>query len=425
MSRIYLGALALVLLAAAFAAGYRTGLSKPAAPLRSVTGERALVPEGVPADVREALLEPDLLTRIAALARLFQDLEPEALGEVRQAYDSVVLDPGDIDLVLLAEWWAGFDPEAAFAWTRSDWRADDQAIVLMVLRSWGRRDPEAALTKAHGLSPPNLRLVGIDSVLTGWDESGKPGLLEYVENHPLLWDRQRMAYTVARRKVLRDGAAEAFRWAEGLPESDARFKLYVFQRVAAAAAETDPRATAAFAERHAGGPWGSGLYPRVGSRWAERDPEAALRWLASLPEGSERNDGVRETYRTWLRRERERAQAWPQAQPLAPWLDPALSLYAKSLTYEAPRDGVEWALKIADDELRWPTAVTIAREWLLADEAAARAWIDQAGLPPLYQRKVFEFPPGLLRKHGRLGQGAPLPSPTPAAEAPDAAQGTS
>jgi hypothetical protein len=414
-------AIAAVLAAAAgaFALGYQTGhrAGPPALPPRSVTTEPEAPLEGIARDLREVLLEPDALVRVSELGRLFQELGPEDLEDVRRAYDSAVLDLGDVDLVLLAEWWARFDPEGAYEWTGQDWRADEPAVILMVLRAWARSNPEKALSRAHAIASPQLRNVALDAALAGWDESGKPGLLEYVEAMQEPWDRQRMVYAIARRKVLRDGAEAAFRWAEDLPESS---RLYAFQRVAAAAAESEPRVAAAFAERHAGGDVGTGLYQRVGTRWAERDPEAAMRWLAGLPESPERTDAVGETYRGWLRRDPKGGRAWLEAQPPEPWLDAAISIHAKSLAVEDPRTGCEWALRIADENVRWPTAVVVARWWLLSeDEAAARAWIEQAEFPPLYHRKVYEFPRGLLRKFGRVGSPPPAP-PAPDSAPPDA-----
>jgi hypothetical protein len=211
-------------------------------------------------------------------------------------------------------------------------------------------------------------------------------------------DRQRAIYTVARRKVLRDGVEAAFRWAEGLPDSEDEFKLNVFRRVASSAAEVDPQAAAAWAERHADGEHGLQLPRRVGTRWAKRDPESAMRWLSTLPESWNRDDGVRETYRTWLRLGGDRPMEWLRNAELEPWLDPAVSLFAKKLSYEDPEAALEWAGRISDEEIRWGTVGVIARAWLMADEEAAKAWIDGAELPDVYRQKIFVIPEGMRRR---------------------------
>jgi hypothetical protein len=201
--------------------------------------------------------------------------------------------------------------------------------------------------------------------------------------------------------VLRDGPAEAMRWAEGLPDSEDEFKLNVFQRIAAAAAEVEPEMAAAFAARHLGAPYGQGLALRVGRSWGERDPEAALSWLSTLPPGRERNDGVNDTFMLWLRRDQQAAESWlRQAEP-EPWLDPAVALYAKGLSLNDRERALDLALQIHDEELRWPTVVIIARVWLLEDDAAATSWIESAGMPEVYRQKSYAIPSGMRRAVGR------------------------
>ena len=89
------------------------------------------------------------------------------------------LDLGEIDLVLLAEWWAGFDPEAAFEWTHREWTAEHPAVVVQVFRAWGRSDPAAALEAAEecpdaDASPP-VRPRG-DRGLGGVRQARGPGV---------------------------------------------------------------------------------------------------------------------------------------------------------------------------------------------------------------------------------------------------------
>jgi hypothetical protein len=389
-------------LALSIGAGLGCGAPDAAAPTRS-KGGRDIQLWGVAAEVREILLQPDALVRAEALAALFQALEPEALEQVRDAYDSVFLDLGDLELELLAEWWTRFDPESAFEWTSSSWQASHPRVVHAVMRGWARRDPEGALRAAEQQPVYSIRRPMVHAVLAGWEESGKPGAFEYVQALPQGQDRQRALYVLARRKVLRDGVEAAFRWAEAQPDGDGQFKLNLFRRVASSAAEVEPERAAAWAAEHAGGPSGNGLPRRVGTRWAKRDPETAMRWLSTLEPGPNRNDGVQETYRTWLRFGFQDAFAWLPSQPLEPWLDPAVALYAQVLAPTAPREALDWAHRISDEELRWPTVGRVWRVWALADEAAANAWLAQAELPDFYRERIPQIPEG-MRRMAELGR---------------------
>jgi len=113
--RILLVGLALAL---AFAGGYGFASWRLLAPIPSRVVTGAVVPEGIAADLHKVLLIPDDFERTAQLNALLAPLGPDALPAVRAAYDSVILDLGDVEIVQFVQWWGRFDPEAAFDWAR-------------------------------------------------------------------------------------------------------------------------------------------------------------------------------------------------------------------------------------------------------------------------------------------------------------------
>ena len=266
---------------------------------------------------------------------------------------------------------------------------------------WGKQDPKTALERAQ-MTKPELRGLYTAAVLAGWEESDQPAVLEYVEAMPPGHDRQRAIQVVARRKVLRDGPAAAFEWAEGLDEGDELFKLNVIRRVASSAAEVQPQHAARWAEKLLGGDFESGIPQRVGTRWAKRDPIAAMDWLSTLAPGRGRDDGVRETFRKWLRWDDEAAMDWANGVKLEPWLDPVISIVAKRLSKEDPLLALDWASRVHDEPLRLATTGVVARVWVIRDEPKASEWIAQADLPAYLKRKIFEIPemmqPGFMKR---------------------------
>lgn len=382
-------------------AGYWLGTSEepaePAPASRSATTvPEGFAPPGLEGEVRDVLLMPDFLERTAALAALLDRLGPESLEAVRAAYDSVLLDLGDTELVLFGEWWGRFDPVTAFKWTNHNWSTrGSMPVISAIMRAWGRTDPQAAIGAASAARNNAVRRRWVDQALRGWDESVQDGALAYAKSLSPGPDRQWALYVVTRRMVLRDGPAAAIAWAESLPDDDEAFKLNAFRRVAGAAAEVDPELARAFAERHLAGPYGKGLARRVGMHWVERDGDAAMRWLESLPPGKERDDGVLETFRHWMIVDRPAARSWMQQTPHEPWLDPAVSIYAKALGRKDPLAALEVAAVIRDPEIRLPAMGAIAREWLVRDEAAADAWLDASDLPPDFIARIRTIPPGL------------------------------
>ena len=149
-----------------------------------------------------------------------------------------------------------------------------------------------------------LILIAQDTTDYGHDLGIKDGLAFLLEQltdsvPDLDWIRVMYAYpgyvtdrlieVMARRRVLRDGIEATFRWAEALPDDEDDFKLHVFQRVASSAAEIDPERAAGWASQHEGRDYAWDLARRVGTRWAKREPEKAMTWLASLPESRGRS----------------------------------------------------------------------------------------------------------------------------------------
>ncbi len=369
----------------------------PRWPIRSVTTvPESFAPPGLTGELRDVLLMPDLLERTAALSTLLRGLGPEALPQIRDAYSSVLLDLSDIELVLFGDWWARFDPRNAMLWTNQNWETRESMPVLQgIMRQWGRTDPMAAMAAAAAASNNQVRRRWVDSALRGWDESVHDGALEFAESLPPGPDQQWALYVVTRRRVLRDGPEAALAWAESLPDDNPNFKLNTFRRVTGAAAEVDPRLAAAFAERHLDGPYSSGLPERVGMHWVTQDGDAAMRWLGGLAPTRDREDGVRESFRQWMALDLSAANQWIEGVDPAPWLDPAVSLYAKRLGLDNdPQRALEWAGRIEDPEIRNPTIGAVVRYWLVRDKAAADAWLDSSGLPAEYIARIRTLPGG-------------------------------
>ena len=342
--------------------------------------DRATVdPSRVGERLEEIFAEPDPIARIAELAPIFLDLPPEALPAVLEVYERSGLDGGDPELVLLGLWWARFDPRAAEQWTRTDWRAEYGAVLQAVYRSWAHSDPEAAFASAAGQLRPAVRDVSLDAAIAGWDESGKPGLIERVRSLPGL-EKQRIGELLARRRVVSHGAEAALAWAEQLkPRS---FANIMALRVASAAAQADPEIAARWAEpRIAAAKRPTGLPRRIGTRWVRYAPEDAMAWLESLPAGKDREDGVTEAYRDWIKRDPEAAITWLEAQEMEPWNEAAFYIYMRGMASEKPAEMLALSERITDASLKEPAQIIVLRIWLGNDPEAAEAWIEQSSMP--------------------------------------------
>ena len=85
------------------------------------------------------------LRRVTELGSLLARLGPDAVPAVTAVFDAAPMNRGDVELALFGSWWAGLDPEAAWQWTKTDWRAEHTVVMAAIARSWAHCDPKAAL----------------------------------------------------------------------------------------------------------------------------------------------------------------------------------------------------------------------------------------------------------------------------------------
>ncbi|MAI27758.1 MAG: hypothetical protein CMN75_17165 [Spirochaeta sp.] len=339
---------------------------------------------GTQAELIEILTGNDPLERGQRLAEKLQQLGPESLQEVLDAYDAIFFELGDFEFEMLATWWARFDPQAAFDFTRTYWEANNYSVPQAVLRQWASMDPQAAMEAAILSGNTEVPDPFLFSVITGWDESGHPGLYEFVYKLGPGAPRQRALMHLAQRQIRRNGIEATIAWAEGLPSEgtyNAALKLNAFRRVAAAAVMVDPEAATEFARKHFHSPYGVSVPSWVGRRWSFSEPEATMEWLSTLPEGTNRDKGVADAYLAWLRRDHDAAMDWASQQdPDADWFQPALSTYARQLSLSDRPRALELAAYVDHPDYRLITIGRILRTWLREDPLAARSWMKNSTL---------------------------------------------
>jgi hypothetical protein len=406
--------IAVALLALSFGLGYSLAPSRPVDPPTRAKRDVAVSP-GLASELQAALVLPELLDRVEAVTRILRPLGPDALDEVRAGYESVNLDLGDVELVLLADWWAGFDPSAAFGWARDSKIGWHPAVLTATVRTWARRDPEAAAREIRAaLQDERLMAAAMVGLVHGWDEAGHDGLETYLSGMPA--GSLRAVDVLARIRIARAGAESAFDWAQELPAGDPRqasFRSEAIERVLEASTDSDPQVAAAWAEQIRGedpGPRGSvGLVLRVAMRWARKDGAAAMQWLSKLPPATDIPPAVEETYRSWYISDSQAATAWLASVELEPWLEPAVVAFALQRSASDPDEALVWAMRVRDPALRERTLVKIGASYSVAAPEQADAWLARAELPDPVREKIQTF-----RRNRAPASGAPVPPPAPA-----------
>jgi hypothetical protein len=139
-----------------------------------------------------------------------------------------------------------------------------------------------------------------------------------------------------------------------------------------------------------------------------------MAWLAALPAGGDRDDGVAEAYRDWQNRDPEAARVWIREIEFARWNEPAQLIFARHTAREFPEEAIEVAARMTDDAFRRQTYVTVGRVWTQYHPEEAKAWFAQSGLPADLIKRATT--PGKAPRRERLKREAEA-----AAEAMDAA----
>ena len=382
--------------------GIAVGCGPAESPAPDSSAAAALPADQVEARATEILRKPDPVGRIRELSALLETLTPDAAPALVAAFDAAPLDGGDPELVLFGMWWAQFDPEAAYLWSSTDWRAQFGSVIAAIFRGWAHKDPQRAMEKARAVRFPFQRQLAVDAAFAGWDESNGAGLMEMVATLQST-DQQRIGEILARRRVVSLGPMQAIEWAEALP--DPAFREMMTLRVAGAAAGVKGAASqvAAWARPQIEGndtDRPTGLPRRIATRWIMHDPEAAMAWLRDLPEGYDRDDGVAEAFRDWMRRDPDAAFEWAKRVDVQTWNEPAMAVYARALSREHPRDALALVSRFTTKPLRDSTEIIVLRVWLEHDRPAAEAWLDENDFPE--DRRKLAMAVGATPRRARL-----------------------
>lgn len=349
------------------------------------------------ATLLEILQHPDMLMRIEKIAAHLQTIGPEELEQTRTLFESATFDRGDLEYTLFGEWWARFDAPAAQWWAEINMKARHPRVIASIVRAWAKQDPEAAVASGRFMKvqsgAPIYRGELLNAVIVGWFDSGKPGLEDFL--HSLVGEDLPMGVdTYARVRVIRDGDRETLEWAriaEGFTEKEQRLMTAAALTVVAG---QNPKLAAEYLEiANKDGVDTRTFIQRIASAWADFDHEGAIRWLATLEPGNDRNNGLRRVAGTWARKEPVTLEAYLAETKGQEWLDPVRSLAVKrEINISKFRPDWDQIMARVDDvvgeQSRWVLRTWALQRWFAMDEPAANAYLlGDAELPEAFRAR--------------------------------------
>jgi hypothetical protein len=302
--------------------------------------------------------------------------------------------PEEVRLLMLA--WARFDAPGAFAWAMA-WPTPWQQVLRQEAAfAWGRMDGPAAIRAIEALEDEELVAELRPSVMEGWirgpDQTGVAAHVAAVED---VRRRRRLTFLMA-AEMRTHGEEAVQRWVESLPDDLPNdFKMGAFYHATITLARTDPRAAAAWHQRHWDRRYSLGSAPGIARMWTQyHDAPAFLDWVRALPAPDEerredRAKTVEDGFRLWLMRDAAEAEAQLRAALPDPLLDPAIQLMVRRSGDSDPAAAVAWAERIEDETRRRRSLQVAADAWVRNDPAGARAWVTGEDVPDDLRARVL------------------------------------
>lgn len=392
---VALGALVLVACDAPQPSAQRAASPPPALP--KVVVPDGPVDEAVRQQLAEAIREPDAFARARRLGELLPTLGADAVPTVKAILADPTLDIGGAAYDLLVRFWASQQPEAAtrFAVEKAT-MIYRLSAVLSAMEAWAKVDPGGALgvLDVYMAEYSDVSDILPTGLVRGWYAAGDPPeLAAFIEGLGMGFLRQRALSTYIRAKIQAEGVESVIRWAESFPAEDEVYKTAVYRQVASAIPLFDQEAGMRWCAAHCDGPYGKGMDSIIARRWILTDGAASLAWLATRPEGHDRDLGLRMSWAAWSRHDREAAMSWMTtklANDPEVWQRPIYPVYARMLAAEDPEQAMELASEVPLEEERMIVLADVARTWYRIDSEAAEQWLAQSPLTESNRQKVRE-----------------------------------
>lgn len=373
-----------------------------------------VTPPAFPDDIiTTTLAEKNFFKRAENLAKLLPTLGPDSVPAAVDALTRMDINIQTAEVVLLARFWAHFEPEKASTWAMNKAPvAYKSAVIIATVTEWARVDPYGAedrITVARMLPGAELSVIEI-ALIRGWFYSKVEGVEDYVRGMGMGPNRQRALRTLIRASLDEYGPEHTTAWVEKFDDDDKKFRLAGFRQLAVELGSTHLEAAIAFCAKWCDDPvMGNGLRKHVAQQWALRDGRGAMEYMKSAPRNSESDVANKWAFRGWYASDREAFREWLAEngpEGVAEWMQSMLELVAIDLGKVDAHNGLAWAREIKDDEDRRRTVTTVLQNWRRRDREAADAWLDQTNLPADMVERV--------KYYGRPGeeiQADPNPGP--------------
>lgn len=270
--------------------------------------------------------------------------------------------------------WAKVDPLAALEYTRANTRGG--FATETVLAAWATHDSFAAVQYAeanHEGSGANPLLVGVIRGIAGSDPTLATQLLTGMPRS----EERAEALDAMMPYLLSQGPAATKAWIESL--TDESLKSGAMLRSAEQLAENDPRGTMDWLLENPSEATRRRM-DDVFNVWMQKDRDAALAAMASLPAGENRSNALRGVMSSVAAEDPNEALSLMDRFP-SDVTDRVVQNFVWHTFRDQPEMAINQVSKVGSERAREWMYRRLLDNWMDRDQAAAAAWVQQNPLP--------------------------------------------
>lgn len=295
----------------------------------------------------------------------------------------------------------------------------DDELRALLLEELIKSNPRLAAGYIAGLPAGPVRDAWLDRLVPAWLQANFPAALSWARNLPEDAMKARALVHLSYRWMEQDPVAVAeyaltqrktngqllntlaSQWARRDPQAavewvanlpDELQRRRLFTSMVATWAESSPSAAALFAGNLAAEDGRDEAIITVVSGWAQRDPVAAAQWVASFLPGRLQEQAILQVVPALVERNPLEAAQWLGTLSNGPAGDVAIASFSSLMANRDPALAFSFAEGITADRLRLQRMEAAARRWLAADPVAARKGLETADLPLALRARLLALP---------------------------------
>jgi hypothetical protein len=283
--------------------------------------------------------------------------------------------------VRMIEQWAVTAPEAALEYARQNLKGERQSqAVGRVLTSWAKHAPAAAWQWARKQGAGDVRHAQLvmEEMARNAPVVAARYATEFAHQEP---GEARAMAQVAIRGMMYDGNFDAARqFVAAVPLSSSEDQVTLISSLAEQWARHDPEHAMAWARTLPDGPGRTQALASLGDAWAETDPARAAAFADQLPAGQARQMALQQAVNHWNLTDPTAVNEWMSHATPSPDFDQAVAALASQpgMMQQHVEQSLAWATSISDPSLRLSTMRDVVADWAIRDRPAAINYIQTA-----------------------------------------------